>query len=249
MEALDRHDRIVLQFSGGKDSIATLLLCEPWWHKILVAFANRGAEFPETLEVIRWARSLPIRFMEVSAGIDHERAMREHGYPVDMVPLKQVPEIAYLSGQPEPALKMQSFMACCSRMFWEPMDSFVRESGATLVVRGQRNDEAMKAAVRSGDTLDGIEYLFPVEQWSEKEVEAFIRDRRAPVPDHYRYTRKSLDCWPCTAYLHESRDQLAYLREFHPEKWAIVAPRLRAIRDAQRAELAHTDAACGLMED
>ena len=49
-ELMDRHDIVVLQFSGGKDSTACLHLLEPWWDKVHVVWVNPGAPYPEMLE-------------------------------------------------------------------------------------------------------------------------------------------------------------------------------------------------------
>lgn len=247
--ALDRHDRIVLQFSGGRDSIACLLAVEPWWHKIVVLWGNRGADYPETLEVIEFIKRLPVQFAEAGPPIPHELSMQVHGYPVDVIPTRNVEDVATLTGQPILGPKVQSYLSCCNRMLWQPMQRFCDEYGATLIVRGQRNDEAMKSPVRSGDVIDGVEYLFPLENMTEAEVDGFIRSKGWSLPEHYDYTGKGLDCWSCTAYLHESQDRLAYTKHFHPDLWRRLAPRLRAVQHITRRELQYLDAAVALTED
>jgi 3'-phosphoadenosine 5'-phosphosulfate sulfotransferase (PAPS reductase)/FAD synthetase len=56
---IERHKpgKAVLQFSGGKDSLACLLLLRPWWDRLTVMWVNTGAAFPETLELMEAVRS------------------------------------------------------------------------------------------------------------------------------------------------------------------------------------------------
>ena len=249
LSALDRHERIVLQFSGGKDSLACLVALEPWWPKIVVAWGNRGADYPETHQVINQVRYLPVEFVDVRPPIPHELSMQAHGQPVDLVPLRNVEDVANLTGQPIPGPRLQSYMACCNRLLWQPLQRFCEEYGATLIVRGQRNAEGMRSPVRSGDVINGVEYLLPIEDMTDKQVVSFLEAHGWPLPEHYLYTGKSLDCWSCTAYLHESQDRLAYTREFHPDLWRRLVPRLRAVQHAALAELTHLDAAVQLTEE
>lgn len=246
---LDLHERIVLQFSGGRDSLGALFACKPWWHKIIVVWGNRGADFPETLETIARVRELPVRFAEVHAPMPMDLSMEVHGLPVDVLPLGNVEDAARLTGRANPGPKMQSFLSCCNRMLFEPLQRFCREYGATMIVRGQRLEETMKSPVRSGDVLDGVEYLFPLERMTEAEVDALIDSHGFALPDHYQYTSKSLDCWSCTAYLHENLDTLEYTKRFHPQYWRKLAPRLQAVQAAVRSETKFLDAAVELAKE
>ena len=249
LSALDRHERIVLQLSAGKDSLACLVACEPWWHKIVVAWGNRGAEYPETLETIEKVRDLALEFVEVHPPIPHDLSMRVHGYPSDLIPLRNVEGVQHLTGQARIGPRVQTYLDCCNRMLWKPLEHFCQEYGATLIIRGQRNAEDMRSPVRSGDVIDGVEYLHPIEDMYDAEVVQFLEAHGWPLPEHYLWTAKSLDCWACTAYLHESQDRLQYTREYHPDFWRRLAPRLKAVRQVVGAELSHLDAAVQLTEE
>ena len=47
---LDKHKKIALQCSGGKDSLALLHLMWPFWDKLTVYWLDTGDSFPETEE-------------------------------------------------------------------------------------------------------------------------------------------------------------------------------------------------------
>jgi phosphoadenosine phosphosulfate reductase len=134
-------------------------------------------------------------------------------------------------------VRVQDYLSCCSRVLFTPLTEFLREYEATLVIRGQRVSEPMKGPVRSGDVVDGVEYLMPLEQWSEAEVFEFLESRGVVVPAFYSEVAHSLDCWSCTAFLDQSLDKLDYLKRRHPEKWTVVAERLSALEYAIDEEL------------
>ena len=46
------HERVALELSGGKDSVACLYLLRHQLHKITVYWLNTGDAYPETLDVI-----------------------------------------------------------------------------------------------------------------------------------------------------------------------------------------------------
>ena len=97
-----------------------------------------------------------------------------------------------------PRVKMQSWFECCNRLIWQPMNDFVRDSGATLVIRGAKNCDEL-TGVESGTVVDGIEYFNPLEKWDEEDTISFLNKNDVPVSDHFSMVRDSLDCYSCTA--------------------------------------------------
>lgn len=248
-ERIGRHDRIVLQFSGGKDSLATLHLLKPWWEKIAVVWCNAGDEFPETLEVIERVKQLPINFHEVRPYLAQPASVALHGFPADIVPLKNLRDRPYLTGVENPhRVRVQDYMACCNRLLFEPLQQFAREYEATMIIRGQRFDEPMVGPVRDGEIgPDGVEYFLPLEDWTEEDVFGFLKHRRVEIPAYYREVAHSLDCRTCTAFLDQSLDKLAYLKRRHPEVWDDVAERIELIEATVSYEKQHLDAALDLV--
>ena len=248
-ERIAKHERIVLQFSGGKDSLATLHLLQHWWGKIAVVWCNAGDEFPETLEVIERVKQLPINFHEVRPYLAQPASVALHGYPSDIVPVKNERHRPYLTGVPLPGgVEIQDYMACCNRLLFEPLQQFAREYEATMIIRGQRFDEPMVGPVRDGEIgPDGVEYFLPLEDWTEEDVFGFLKHRRVELPAYYREVAHSLDCRTCTAFLDQSLDKLEYLKKNHPDKWRVVKYRLELIGAAVSKEKQHLDAALDLV--
>lgn len=224
-----RHQRVALQFSSGKDSAACLYLLEGFWYHLDVVWCNPGNPTKETLAYMEKVQSLVPNFVEVKGQQPHW--IRENGYPADVLPYEAT-KMAEISSHPKKA-KFCSTEACCTANMWMPMLQHLEKSGYTGIVRGQKLADAMKTRLRSGDVVAGVEYLLPVETWSDAEVFSFLGDR---VPDSYRRGLKSsLDCANCTGYVQSHGDWAKDLLKTAPE----IGLEVLEQREAQRILLAN----------
>lgn len=240
LSPLERHENIVLQFSGGKDSIACLILLRAHLHRITVLWLNTGETLPEHLAQMERVRALCPRFVEVRS--DLAVSIARDGYPVDVLPLRNDRNVQFLTQQERAPL--QGFMACCMNNLMQPMHQATIDAGATLIIRGQKQADGHKSPVVSGDVRGGVEFWFPVEEWSDDEVLDFIAVSDL-LPEHFERHHTSLDCWSCTAYLSEHAWKQQYLDQHHPEKGAEVRHRIAIIRKEIVAELKHMEAIYG----
>lgn len=226
MAPLDRHQNIVFQFSGGKDSIACLLLLKAYLHRITVLWMNTGAAFPETLEQMTKVRAMCPNFIEVNG--NQPAQIEAMGWPVDLLPMRNDRNIQFMTQQHR--LPLQGFLSCCLVNLMQPMHEATLATGATLIIRGQKAADHHKSPVRSGDSMAGVEFWFPLEDWSDTRVFELVRGSDL-LPAHYSDANTSLDCWSCTAYLGENQWKLPYLQKHHPEKAIEVKRRLIMIRN------------------
>lgn len=217
MSPIERHNKIALQYSGGKDSIACLELLKDHLEKITVVWMNTGAAYPETISHMETIRQSVPHFLEIKS--DQESDIRAFGYPVDFQPLRPT------------SLPLQSWMACCSRNMWQPTYDGIKAEGFTLVIRGQKKSDMRQAQIANGHIdRQGIEYFFPLEDWSDDDVYTFLEARGLSLPASYRWAGTSLDCWNCTAYLDEREKELRNMRFHHPGKWEEVKRRFIQIK-------------------
>lgn len=228
-----RHERIGLQLSGGRDSIATLYLLKPYWDRLTVYFVDTGDAFPEVVEVVRKVQEVVPNFKAIKA--DQPDVVARFGLPSDIVPVSHTPFHAMVAGK-APTL-IQSRYECCWRVIMAPLARTMMEDGITLVIRGQRGDDALKAPIRSGHVQEGVEYLFPIEDWTAADVMAFIEDQGAPIAPFYDTIDKTPDCMTCSAWWDEGRAQ--YLKAHHPKHHAIYMARLNTISDAVMPHIAN----------
>jgi phosphoadenosine phosphosulfate reductase len=226
-----------LQFSGGKDSLCLLHVMRPHWDRLSVVWLNTGNPFPETVELMDAVRKLVPYFVEVRA--DQPVNVKEFGFPVDLIPFRNTALGHVMYGTS--GVKMQSVSDCCTTNLWKPMHTFMQQRGFTTIIRGQRNSELMKSDVRNGHVANGVTYLMPLQDWSEDDVWEYLKKHDIPVPEHYKVTKTSLDCFDCSAYLHEHGVQ-AWRKLKHPDMYKVVNERLHAAKAAIKDDIDNLDA-------
>jgi 3'-phosphoadenosine 5'-phosphosulfate sulfotransferase (PAPS reductase)/FAD synthetase len=223
----------VLQFSGGKDSLACLFLLRPRWDAITVLWTNPGTPFPETVAIMERVKALVPHFVEVRTDVTSDIA--SHGMPVDVVPFQQTGLGKAITSADGP--KLRTWYECCRTNVWIPMDAATRKLGATVVYRGQRNSEQYKSPLPSGTVVDGVRYVFPIADWTDSQVTEYLTSL-GEMPEYYAHVDKGLDCVNCTAYLDEKQRLFKYMKSRHPEKYAAVIDALQSIRVVTEKQLA-----------
>lgn len=224
----------VLQFSGGKDSLACLLFLKDQLDEITVLWCDSGDSFPETLAQMEVVKSLCPNFVVVKG--NQTEVIKANGYPVDVLPVRNHVSVQEATQQTRP--KLQGFIDCCYRSLMEPMHKATLELGATMIIRGQKKADTHKSAIKSGDVIDGVSYWFPIEDWTDDQVMAYIKESSL-LPSHYSIAKTSMDCMHCTAYLDENQWKLPYLKYHHPIQGEEVEKRLNIIRHEIEKDMAH----------
>ncbi len=230
------HEKTVLQFSGGKDSLACLLLLQDRLDEITVMWADSGDAFPETLQQMEIVKSLCPHFVVVNG--NQPEVIKQFGYPADILPVKNYVQVQHLTQQSH--IKIQPFIECCQHSLLVPMHEKTLELGATMIIRGQKLVDKMKSPVRNGDVIDGITYCFPIEHWTDAEVLEYV-SKSSLLPAHYDIANTSMDCMHCTAYLAENAWKLNYLNEHYPQQAQEVKTRLHIIRDEVMKDMANLE--------
>ena len=80
-EYFERHSKVALQFSGGKDSCVLLHLLAPYLDQLTVVWANSGDAAKETLDQMDRVRDLVPHFLEVKS--DQPKQIDQFGYPTE----------------------------------------------------------------------------------------------------------------------------------------------------------------------
>ena len=231
-DILSRHDKIALQFSGGRDSLACLYLLKPYWDRLTVYWCNTGAAYPETLAMIEEVRAMVPHFAEIQG--NQPAVIEQFGLPSDMVPVSATPVgLAVINGG---SVLMQDRYSCCIRSMNVPTHVRMIEDGITLVIRGQKNADRLKAPMRSGHIEDGIEYLFPIEDWDAKRVMGYLAKQGASIPRFYEMMNNAPDCMTCSAYWEDGAG--AYLKRYHHIEFKEYQRRLDIIAKAVGGHIA-----------
>jgi 3'-phosphoadenosine 5'-phosphosulfate sulfotransferase (PAPS reductase)/FAD synthetase len=209
----------VVQFSGGIDSLAALWLrrSEP---AVCALWVKTDGAYPETqtwIEKVCAGAGVPL-YIEYT-----QRHLSEYGFPADLVPLDVTPLGRFIR-RTQQSTVVQSYLECCARSIWRPMQARTRTLGATKIVRGVKSCDTRLVDLRPGSVIDGIEYDFPIFDWTPEQVRAFV-ERECPqhIPPYYATEGTSRDCWDCTAYLDENVQRIANLNR---EQQRVVHARL-----------------------
>jgi len=98
------------------------------------------------------------------------------------------------------------------------MAKAVKELGFDLLIHGQRDDENLHVPIQNGavDLNSGARIWLPIKTWTEGFVKAFLASRGVKLPAFYEDLGCSIDCMHCTAYLHDTRGKVGYMRKHHP---------------------------------
>lgn len=232
-EFFTRHTRIALHFSGGKDSLAVLWLCQPYWEQIEVIWVNAGNPSKEVLEQMEQIAKLVPHFT-VLRGRQPEW-VAENGYPVEIVPFRDT--AAGQAVHRREGIKLTYFANCCFANLWEPLFQYRRQKGFDGILSGTKDCDAKRPAIVGPSVMDGaVEYFFPVWNWSDEDVKTYLGDK---LPEYYsRGYESSADCVNCTAYVSENRARLQELRTTNPTVAAEIEAVHKVLKTSLSEELA-----------
>lgn len=234
-DIIDRHERIALQISGGRDSLACLYLMRPFWDRLTVYWCDTGAAYPETLAIMAQIQAMVPNFAVIQG--NQPQVIEQFGIPSDLVPVSATPIGRMVGGE---APLMQDRYSCCIRTMMHPTAERMAADGITLVIRGQKLKDRLKSPIRSGEVHDGIEYFFPIEDWDARKVMRYLSDEGAPIPRFYEMLAGMPDCMTCSAWWEEGAAK--YLRRYHHAQYLENQQRLDIINKAVGEHIASFNA-------
>jgi phosphoadenosine phosphosulfate reductase len=224
---LEQHPgRSAVSFSGGKDSTLLVWLLREAGRlgDVTVYHTDPGDFFPELREHIAEVESWCPNFIRIQT--NSQAWGRENGWPSDLVPHSS----HFLGQQMEEGPRLSARYDCCFANLMWPLYSRIKADGHTLLLRGTRRSDMKRLPVKTGDNPDGVELFYPIQEWTEDQVFAFVKEHGVPLPRYYDHFRQGPDCARCTAWWGENR--AAYLRDHHPELFMDYQERMTVIAGA-----------------
>ena len=234
----NRHQKAVLSFSGGKDSLVCLHLCRSYRDKLTVAWVNTGAAFPHMAKFIRKATE-DFNFVELKS--DQDAWIEQYGLPSDMVPVvNSIWSIRRDPAAPDPPQTLlQPWTSCCAKLRFTPLLEYLGKSDATLFLHGQRRSDGggFCADSRPGAAVEICKLLW---EWSDNDILDYIGKHGIELPEQYGHgVVDSLDCWNCTARGGDStalnEAKLAYMARRYPNLFEKLKLRMGKVYLATKA--------------
>lgn len=228
-ETLARHERIALSFSGGKDSLACVYLLRPFLDRITVYHLDTGDLLPEVHAVVAHVKAMAPHFVLVRT--DAHAWMAAHGLPTDLLP-----HSSHVIGQAMgEGVRLVGRYDCCYANLMLPLFQRIRDDGNTLLIRGTKRVDMPRLPKANGDSGDGVEIMLPIQDWSHQQVFDYLREQGAPINPIYDHVTNSPECASCPAWWSERR--AAYLRDRHPQRFALYRERMRVVMSQLDAPL------------
>lgn len=198
-----------VSYSGGKDSLATLVLVRKALGVVPLLFADTGLEFPETYQNVT----------DVS-GIFGMPVVRASGAD------------AFWEGFHKMGPPAVDFRWCCRKAKLNPVEHLIREQwGECLSFIGQRKYESARRMasrrVWRNPHLRSQLSAAPIHHWTALQVWLYLFREEAPYNPLYEKGLDRVGCFMCPS---SDVAVLRHIRHMHPEMWREWHVKLEAWR-------------------
>lgn len=200
-QVVEDHPHLVptVSYSGGKDSLATLLIVMKAIGKIPVIFADSGFEFPEAHENIRQVQDrYGVDVVTVDNGSTFWKVFQEQGPPA------------------------MNARWCCSVCKLDPVNETIREEwGECLSFIGQRRYESFRrmtsAKIWRNPKVPCQLASAPIQQWTALHVWLYLLREEAPYNLLYEKGFDRVGCYICPS---SDLATMKIIEEMSPELWS-----------------------------
>jgi len=199
---------VSVSYSGGKDSLATLLLVKDCIEGFDVMFADTGLEFPETIvNVDDVARHYNLTVKIFNAGDVFWESIDRFGPPT------------------------VEARWCCKTCKLGPISMLIEENfpEGCLTFIGQRKYESESRArsdkIWKNPWIGNQIAASPIQNWTALHIWLYLFWKGAPYNPLYEQGFDRIGCWLCPS---GSLAEMTRIREIHPEMWARLEEKLRS---------------------
>ncbi len=199
---------VSVSYSGGKDSLATLLLVKDCIEDFDVMFADTGLEFPETIanvDDVAGHYNLSVKIF--NAGDVFWESIDRFGPPT------------------------VEARWCCKTCKLGPISMLIEENfpDGCLTFIGQRKYESEGRArsdkIWKNPWIGNQIAASPIQNWTALHIWLYLFWKGAPYNPLYEQGFDRIGCWLCPS---GSLAEMTRIKELHPEMWARLEEKLRS---------------------
>lgn len=191
---------VTVSYSGGKDSLVSLMLVDQALDDYSILFVNTGLEFPETVEHVHRVSELFDRPLLSASSELFWKALEKLGPP------------------------SVNRRWCCKLCKLAPLSKLIRENfSSSLTFIGQRKYESrvryLSGRVWKNFWMGNQISASPVQNWNALEIWLYIFWKNLPYNPLYELGYERIGCWMCPA---SDLADFELLKRTHPElhdKW------------------------------
>ncbi len=199
---------VSISFSGGKDSLATLLLVRGAGLKPVVVFINTDLEFPETVDYVhRLVESYELELLEAKTAGVFWKAFQDFGPPA------------------------KDYRWCCKTQKLGPVSTLFKEHypQGVLSFIGQRKFESRerekKGRVWKNPWVPLQLGASPIQNWTSMEIWLYTFQEKAEINPWYTRGLARIGCWLCPA---SDQGDVDFMERFYQEGLEQLETALRA---------------------
>lgn len=212
--AFDDEKPIFLAFSGGKDALALLKLCEPYAGRFKLIWANTGHSFPHVERLIRAEGE---RFGLEEIRPDLHAHWQAHGWPTEIATVTSAMSV-------NSDIRLQPWPLCCLAMKVAPILAHLGalKTPVTLL-HGQKLADGWRVPL---PMPPNVSISMPLAEWTDADIYSFLSAEGVELPEHYATVKDSLDCRICPANWTQSfaPEYVEYINRKYPEVSRSVRP-------------------------
>ena len=195
--------KVLVEFSGGKDSVVALHMAISKGYDVTAIYNDMGDSYVHVVDYImttcqEW--KVPLIISRPRIGV--LESVKTDGYPSDIITIwSGIEGSVFTTLREKPFVKLQSGLACCAKHLFEPLALAVALFKPDEVWRGSKSNDDH---VTAGPVFDhfGIKGFCPLWDYTDEKVFFYITEHNISLPAHYDFgVAHSLDCIHCTAWL------------------------------------------------
>lgn len=211
------HDDVVVGFSSGKDSMASLIWCfeHVKKEKIHAIFSNPGyrVEWPQTIAYVDyandffqkkygWESEIIVTGSNDTTGL--EDMLLQRGYPI--------PHMCYVQAQ----LKLISMKAEETKQGWRDATCKVVK---IIAIRWEESKNREREYPQRGKMLDApYNFMSPIIEWTGEETAKYVFDAGAKLNSLYQFSPRA-GCMMCPS---SSTVDVYNIKKYYPESYKVI---------------------------